>query len=116
MAGFQFGAPQPFKFNLGQDPTIGDIIYNTPGNFGLGWQQVVEGLGGQPSSNFYKWLQGWATTARADFGNAQANDKNLRFQDWVNQYAPGLNTQFDMQSAADRGVNTRLVGYPRFLG
>ena len=116
MSGFSFGQPQPFKFDLGASDFGGDAFYNTPSNFGYAWQQVLNQLGGNPSGNYYKFLQNWAPQARAQLGVATAANPNLRIQDFFNSYAPGLSAQYGLLSPQDRGENSRLAGRPRFLG
>ena len=105
-----------WQFNLGaKGANLGNIYYNTPSNWDVAWNQVLQQFGGQVGSNPYKWLQGMSGKARADYGNKLADNPTLNVGDFLNSYIPGMGDLYNSATASSKGQTPSMKRPGRVL-
>jgi len=106
-------------FSFGNLDAKQDIFYNTPSNYGVGYQKLTDYLNpNNSSSNYGSWLASQAGEVQNRYNDALAMDpgSDLKWVDYLEKQAPGFRNMFQSLSARQRGENPALYDSGVYLG
>lgn len=110
-------------FSFGTLDAKNDIFYNTPSNYGVGYQKLTDYLNpNNSSSNYGSWLASQAGEVQNRYNDASAvqganaQGQTLKWVDYLERQAPGFRNMFQSLSSRQRGENPALYDSGVYLG
>ena len=106
-------------FSFGNLDNKQDIVYNTPSNYGMGYQKFSDWANPNNSGGSYgSWLnsQMGETVNRYNVAMTDEGSGNMKWVDYLEKMAPGFRGQFNSLSAKQRGENPGLYESGVYLG